>query len=57
MTREGFDGYVKKKTDQINKIFKELEGPTNLPIQIVPKNEKITNPIERQKAKVTIGEK
>lgn len=42
ITREGFDGYVKKKTDHINKIFKDFEGPKNLPIQIVAKNDKVT---------------
>jgi hypothetical protein len=42
MTREGFDGYVKKKTDQINRIFTEFEGPKNLPIQRVAKNDKLT---------------
>lgn len=42
MTREGFDGYVKKKTDQIKKIFTEFEGQKNLPIQIVAKNDKVT---------------
>ncbi len=42
ITRENFDGYVKKKIDQINKIFKEFEGAKNLPIQIVAKNDKVT---------------
>jgi hypothetical protein len=49
---------VKKKTDQINKIWKEFESPKKPLPQIIPRNDKITNPNERQKAKntITIGE-
>ncbi len=57
ITRESFDNYVKKKTEQIKKNFKDFESEKKNPPQIFQKNEKITNPIERQKAKVTIGEK
>ena len=42
ITRESFDNYVKKKTDQINKICKEFEGQKNLSFQIVAKNDKVT---------------
>ena len=57
ITRESFENYVKKKTDQINKIWKDFDSPKNPPTKFFPKNDKITHTIERKKEKVPIGEK
>ena len=57
MARESFDSYVKKKSDKINKIWKQFESPKKTPTQIIPKNDKVAHMIENQKEKVMIGEK
>ncbi len=57
MNRESFDNYVRKKTEQINKIVKEFEGPKMSPTKIIPSNDKLKEPLKNQTIKVKIYEK
>ncbi len=52
ITRESFDNYVRKKADQINKIFKEFDGPKR-PIKKIISNDdnKVKEPLEIQNIK------
>jgi hypothetical protein len=55
INRESFEGYVRRKAEQISKIFKEFEHHLNSPTKIIPKNDKISSPSSNQKTKIKIG--
>jgi hypothetical protein len=56
MTSESFDGYVKRKKDQINKIVEDFKGLKNPSTKLVPTNYKVNSVGENQKEKIIIGE-